>query len=320
VVAGEFGWEAIVSTGINNLSLLPSGPTPLNPTRMFESERLKELIGMLSSRFDLIILDSAPLLIKSDAAVLGRYVDGIIYIAEAGKTTKKAITETGEVLKKANLKLLGVVLNKFGKKKSYYRYPKERKKRSILRKIFSVIFLTVLVMSAGCSRCSNPFLNPDIKEYLKNLRSSNIVIKREAINKLGKLQITEAVPAMIRLLSEDSAEIRPDIIEALGNIGDRAAVNSLIAMLNDDNLRVREKVIEALGKLADKRAVPALVSILEQKDKKSESEVLIAIWALGNIGDKSAEPVLNSLLGDNNKYVRFNSTQALKKITETSTP
>ena len=73
-----------------------------------------------------------------------------------------------------------------------------------------------------------------------------------------------------------------------------------------------------MGKLADKRAVPALVSILEQKDKKSEREVLIAIWALGNIGDKSAVPILNSLLGDNNKYVRFNSTQALKKITDSN--
>ena len=318
VVAGEFGWEAIVSTGINNLSLLPSGPTPLNPTRMFESERLKELIGTLSSRFDLIILDSAPLLIKSDAAVLGRYVDGIIYIAEAGKTTRKAVTETVDILKKANLRLLGVVLNKYGKIKSSSRYARERKKRSFLRKIFSVLFLMGLIMSAGCSKSSNPYLNPDIKDYLKNLKSSNIVIKREAINKLGKLQITEAVPVMIRLLSEDSAEIRPDIIEALGNIGDRTALYSLINRLNDDNLRVREKVIEALGKLADKRAVPALVSILEQKDKKSESEVLIAIWALGNIGDKSAVPILNSLLGDNNRYVRFNSTQALKKITDSS--
>src|SRR4030067_1113236 len=318
VVAGEFGWEAIINTEINNLSLLPSGPAPWNPVRMFESERLKELIDKLKERFDLLILDSAPLLIKSDAAILGRYVDDVVYVAEAGKTTRKAITETADILKKANLKLLGIVLNKYGKKKSSYRYARERKKRSFLRKIFSVFFLLGLITTAGCSRCSNPYLNPDIKDYLKNLKSSNVVIKREAINKLGKLQITEAVPAMIRLLSEDSAEIRPDIIEALGNIGDRTALYSLINRLNDDNLRVREKVIEALGKLADKRAVPALVSILEQKDKKSESEVLIAIWALGNIGDKSAVPILNSLLGDNNRYVRFNSTQALKKITDSS--
>lgn len=314
VVAGEFGWEAIINTGINNLSLLPSGPVPWNPVRMFESERLKELIDKLKERFDLLILDSAPLLIKSDAAILGRYVDGVIYVAEAGKTTRKAITETVDILKKANLRLLGVVLNKYGKKKSSYRYVRERKKRSFLRKFFSVLFLMGLIISAGCSRSSNPYLNPDIKDYLKNLKSSNVVIKREAVNRLGKLQIKEAVPEMISLLNSDSAEIRPDLTEALGKIGDRAAVNSLIARLNDDNLRVREKAIEALGKIADKRAVPALVAILEQKDKKSESEVLIAIWALGNIGDKSAETILNSLLGDNNKYVRYSATQALKKI------
>jgi capsular exopolysaccharide synthesis family protein len=318
VVAGEFGWEAIVSTGINNLSLLPSGPTPLNPTRMFESERLKELIDKLKERFDLLILDSAPLLIKSDAAILGRYMDGVIYVAEAGKTTRKAITETVDILKKANLRLLGVVLNKYGKKKSSSRYARERKKRSFLRKFFSVLFLMGLIMSAGCSKSSNPYLNPDIKDYLKNLKSSNVVIKREAVNRLGTLQIKEAVPEMIRLLNSDSAEIRPNIVEALGKIGDRAAVNSLIARLNDDNLRVREKAIEALGKLGDKKAAPPLISILEQKDKKSESEVFIAIWALGNIGDKSAETILNSLLGDNNKYVQYNATQALKKINESN--
>ena len=314
MVAGEFGWEAIVTTGINNLSLLPSGPTPWNPGRIFESERLKELINNLNARFDLIILDSAPLLIKSDAAVLGRYVDGVIYLLEAGKTTKKAVAETIEVLKKANLKLLGVVLNKYGKKKSYYRYPKEQKKKSILKKIFLVLLLTVLVSSTGCSKSSNPHLNPDIKKYQKNLKSSNIVILRDAIYRLGQLHIKESVPEMIRLLNKDSVEIKLVIIEALGKIGDHSAVNSIMARLSDDNLPVREKAIEALGKIRDKKAVPALVSILEQKDKKSESEVFIAIWALGNIGDKSAEPILNSLLGDNNKYVRFNATMALKKI------
>jgi len=318
VVAGEFGLEAIVSTGINNLNLLPSGPTPLNPVRIFESERLKKIIDKLKERFDLLILDSAPLLIKSDAAILGRYVDGVIYVAEAGKTTRRAITESIEVLKKANLRLLGVVLNKYGKKKAYYRRPEKRKKRSILRKIFFVTFLMVLFTSMACSKSSNPYLNPYIKEYLKNLKSSNVVIKREAVFRLGKLQIKEAAPEMIRLLNSDSAEIRPDLIEALGKIGDRAAVNFLLARLNDDNLSVRGKAIEALGKIGDKKAVPALVSILAQKDKKSESEVLIAIWALGNIGDKSAVPILNSLLGDNNKYVRFNATQALKNIKESS--
>ena len=314
VVAGEFGWEAIVSTGVNNLSLLPSGLTPLDPGRIFESERLKELIEKLSNKFDLLILDSAPLLIKSDATVLGRYVDGLIYIVEAGKTSKRDITESIEILKKANLRLLGVVLNKYGKKKAYYRRPGERKRKSIFKKIFSVILLTVFIMSAGCSRSSNPYLNPHIKDYLKDLKSSNFVIKREAVSRLSKLQVKEAVPEIIRLLNSDPAELRPDLIEALGNIGDRTAVNSIMDRLSDDNPRVREKAIEALGKIGDKKAVPVLVSILEQKDKKSESEVFIAIWALGKIGDRTAEPILNSLLGDNNTYVRYTAARALKKI------
>jgi succinoglycan biosynthesis transport protein ExoP len=314
-IAGECTLEeAITDTGIEGLSLLPSGPIPPDPGRIFESEKLKEFIMFLKKIYDIVILDSAPLLIKSDAAVLARYVDGIIYVIEAKKTTKRAITETTEVLKKANLRLLGAILNKYGKKKAYYRYPQEKKKRSILRKIFFITFLMVLITSMGCSSSSNQYLNPNIKEYLKNLKSSNIIIQREAVNKLGLLQIKDAVPEMIRLLEKGSVENAPFIIEALGKIEDKAAVSPLIAMLGKDNVLIREKAIEALGKIGDKRAVPALIPVLEQKDNRTEGEVFTAIWALGNIGDKSAEPVLTSLLGDNNKYVRYNVEQALKKI------
>jgi succinoglycan biosynthesis transport protein ExoP len=308
--------EAITDTGIEGLSLLPSGPIPPDPGRIFESERLKEFIMFLKKTYDIVILDSAPLLIKSDAAVLARYVDGIIYVIESKKTTKRAITETTEVLKKANLKLLGAILNKYGKKKAYYRYPREKKKRSILGKIFFVTFLMVLITSIGCSRSSNKYLNPNINVYLRDMKSSNVVIKRAAIYKLGQLKVKEAVPEMISLLNKDSEEIAPFIIEALGKIGDKAAVSPLISMLGRDNVLIREKAIEALGKIGDKRAVPALIPILEQKDNRTESEVFTAIWALGNIGDKSAEPVLNSLLEDNNKYVRYNVEEALKKIRE----
>ncbi len=57
------------------------------------------------------------MLIKSDATVLGRYVDGVIYILEAEKTTRRDVNETVDVLKKADVRLLGVVLNKYGREK-----------------------------------------------------------------------------------------------------------------------------------------------------------------------------------------------------------
>jgi succinoglycan biosynthesis transport protein ExoP len=316
VVVGEFGWEAIVDTGINNLSLLPSGPTPLDPGRIFESERLKELIAKLNSRFDLLIFDAAPLLIKSDAIVLGRYVDGIIYVLESGKTSHKAIRESIDVLQKANMKVLGTILNRYGKKKKDFRNREGRKKRrGILRRLFVAAFVTVLITGVSCS---SPLFNPNIKEYFNNLKSPNTAMKREAIYQLGELQVEEAVPQMIGLLSKETGETLADTIEALGKIGDPAAVNPLLRMLNNDNILVREKTVEALGRIGDKRAVPALVSALEQKDNRSETEVFTAIWALGNIGDRSAVPILNSLLEDKNKYVRYLAMEALNKLSAPS--
>jgi len=176
-----------------------------------------------------------------------------------------------------------------------------------MKKIFSVIFMTVLIIGLGCP-------SPDVEEYLRDLKSPNVVIKREAIHRIGEFKIKEAVPDLIGLLNQDSGEITAVIIEALGKIGDSAAVEPLIPKLNENNPLIREKAIEALGKIRDKRAVPPLASILEQKDSRSEGEVFTAIWALGNIGDKSAEPVLISLLKDNDGYVRYNVEQALKNI------
>lgn len=177
-----------------------------------------------------------------------------------------------------------------------------------MKKLFPIIFLTLLILGLGCP-------NPDVEECLRDLKSHNLVIKGEAIYRIGELKITEAIPDLVSLLNQDSDEISADIIEALGKIGDSAAVEPLIARLNEDNPLIREKAIEALGKIRDKRAVPALASILEQKDSRSDREVFTAIWALGNIGERSAEPILNSLLkGDNNKYIRYNVEQALKRI------
>ncbi|MGQ9570193.1 MAG: polysaccharide biosynthesis tyrosine autokinase [Thermodesulfovibrionales bacterium] len=305
--------EAITDTGVEGLSILPSGPTPPDPGRIYESERMKEFIMFLKKKYDIVIFDSAPLLIKSDATVLGRYVDGVIYTIEAEKTTRGDVSETIDVLKRADIKLIGAILNRYGGKKKSSYYKKARIKRKIFRKTFLIILLTISLFVIGCS---DLHLITDIKEkeYLNELKSSNVIIKREAIYKLGNLKSKEAVPELINLLNKDTGELALFIIEALGNIGGNTALRPIISMLDKKDTLIRVKAIEALGKIKDKRAVPALIPILEQKDNMTEAEVFTAIWALGNIGDKSAEPALNSLLGDNNKYVRYNVEQALKKI------
>ncbi|MGB9715975.1 MAG: polysaccharide biosynthesis tyrosine autokinase [Thermodesulfovibrionales bacterium] len=315
-ITGECTLEdAITDTGIEGLSLLPSGPTPPDPNRIYESERLKEFIMFLKKKYDMVIFDSAPVLIKSDATVLGRYVDGVIYTIEAEKTTRGDVAETIDVLKRADVKLIGAILNRYGRRKKSTYYKKAR----IRRKIFGKAVLSMFIVLSLVSGCSDLPFKTDIKQYLSDLKSSNVIIKRDAIYKLGKLKEKEAVPELINLLNKDAGELAPFIIEALGNIGDNTALRPIITMLDSEDTLTRVKAIEALGKIKDKRAIPALIPVLEQKDNRTEAEVFTAIWALGNIGDKSAEPALNALLGDNNKYVRYNVEQALKKIRDTST-
>jgi Mrp family chromosome partitioning ATPase len=69
-----------------------------------------------------VILDSAPLLVKSDALVLARYVNGSIIVLESEKTTRRAVNELMEVLARAHIRPLGFVLNRFSIEKGKYFY------------------------------------------------------------------------------------------------------------------------------------------------------------------------------------------------------
>ena len=114
--------EAMQPTRVKGLSLIPSGPPFPDPGGMIESDRMGQLLSELRTRFDLVILDSAPLLVKSDALVLARQVDGLILVLESEKTTRRAAYELIDLLTKAQIKPLGFVLNRFSVRKGAYSY------------------------------------------------------------------------------------------------------------------------------------------------------------------------------------------------------
>ena len=114
--------EVIQPTRIEGLNIIPSGPPFPDPGGLIESDQMGRLISDLKTRFDLVILDSAPLLVKSDALVLARYVDGLIIVLESEKTTRRAAHELVDVLAKAHIKPLGFILNRFSVQKGKYFY------------------------------------------------------------------------------------------------------------------------------------------------------------------------------------------------------
>lgn len=114
--------EAIQSTQIPNLSVLTSGPIPPNPAEMMASNRMTQLMEELRGMFDVILIDSPPILAVTDAQLLSVRCDGVIFVIDQGKLKKEYALKAKANLEKAGAKILGVVLNNVKRKKNEYYY------------------------------------------------------------------------------------------------------------------------------------------------------------------------------------------------------
>ncbi len=103
--------EAIQPTSVNGLSIIPNGPQFQDRGALTESEEADQLISSLQARYDLVILDSAPLLVERDALVRARRVDGLVVVLESEKTSRRDVCELMEVMAQAHIEPLGFVLN-----------------------------------------------------------------------------------------------------------------------------------------------------------------------------------------------------------------
>lgn len=109
-------------TEIENLQVLTSGPIPPNPSELLGSHRMAKLIETLAQEADIVLFDSPPVLAVTDAAVLGRQVDGVLLVADAGATREHALATATEELRKTGANVLGVALNRLDTRRGGYYY------------------------------------------------------------------------------------------------------------------------------------------------------------------------------------------------------
>ncbi|MBM4409859.1 MAG: polysaccharide biosynthesis tyrosine autokinase [Chloroflexi bacterium] len=76
----------LVRSLYTNVTVLPSGPMTPNPSELLGSARMREILDGLRDRFDVVLMDSPPALVVTDASVLGMLSDGLVIVARAGKT------------------------------------------------------------------------------------------------------------------------------------------------------------------------------------------------------------------------------------------
>jgi len=114
VLLGERTLEQVVLPvpDFDRLSLLPAGPVPPNPAELLNSARAGDIFATLREHFDLVLIDSPPVLPVTDAAILSRYADATLMIVAAGQTRRGDLHRAVEKLNQVGAKILGLVLNK----------------------------------------------------------------------------------------------------------------------------------------------------------------------------------------------------------------
>ena len=103
--------DVIRPTRIDGLMILPSGALPPNPAELLGSSLMSGLLDTLSGEFDIVILDTPPLLAASDAAIISRISDGALVVVRAGKTERSALQTAIQQLTTVGARVLGTVLN-----------------------------------------------------------------------------------------------------------------------------------------------------------------------------------------------------------------
>jgi capsular exopolysaccharide synthesis family protein len=114
--------ECVQAVEGTRLYVMPSGPLPPNPLELISSRRFKERMAELNAQFDMIILDSPPVELVSDALMLCSVSSGVIYVTKAMETATPMVNKGLERVRRADGDILGLVLNQFDFKRAskYY--------------------------------------------------------------------------------------------------------------------------------------------------------------------------------------------------------
>lgn len=120
--------EAIRKSAYPNLDVLFSGEIPPNPSELLGSPRMKQLIDRLSEQYDYILVDAPPVGVVTDACVVARALDGMLFLVRHNKTEKEVLARCVQQIKNAGVRLMGFVINgSEGESGSKYKYSYRKK-------------------------------------------------------------------------------------------------------------------------------------------------------------------------------------------------
>ncbi len=140
ILLGELSMDIVMLTpGMDNLHIIPAGTNPLNPAELLSSEATGELFRELREEFDVIIVDTPPVIPVTDAVIVAEHADGIVLVYEVGKVGRDVLKRAVSHLDASTPKVWGIVMNDVKAEADvtlrdadyrYYRYRYEHAPRS----------------------------------------------------------------------------------------------------------------------------------------------------------------------------------------------
>jgi len=138
ILAGDDSLEkvSIYKNASLNISYIPVGEIPLDPIGLIDSQRMEKLIQTLGKLFDYIICDTPPVGIVTDAALLSRYFDGVLFVIKQNGTSRQQVHAAIQNLNDVNANIIGTVMSQYDLKNDigqnehkygYYAYEYGRK-------------------------------------------------------------------------------------------------------------------------------------------------------------------------------------------------
>ncbi len=102
----------IVSVGVDNLAVIPAGPTPANPGELLGSARFRDLIRRLEATYEYVVVDTPPVLSAADSIAASASVGGCIVLVDSRRTDTTTLLQVRSDLDRAGAKVLGAILNR----------------------------------------------------------------------------------------------------------------------------------------------------------------------------------------------------------------
>jgi capsular exopolysaccharide synthesis family protein len=112
--------DVVRKTSLDNLDIITSGKVTAHPSELFNTALIDALFGELKFYYDLLIIDSPPVLPVSDPMLLSQSVDGVILVIKAGDTAREVAVRAVEIMRSNRANILGVVLNNARNRLPYY--------------------------------------------------------------------------------------------------------------------------------------------------------------------------------------------------------